>query len=229
MTISIEEIIARFGIDILKTDVTQRFNIAPSQTAPVVVKTAAGRTLTGMRWGLVPFWAEDPKIGYKMINARAETVAEKPSYKKCFQQRRCLVPADGFYEWQKAGSVKRPFRITLEKGAPFAFAGIWDEWQDPGGEKVHSFTIITTEANRALAAIHDRMPVILPQEAEAPWLDPLLDPRKLQDFLKPYPAEQMTVFEISASVNSPKNDNPQIIKPISSDQLSLLLPLDEQI
>ena len=220
LTISIEEIIARFGIDILKTDVSQRFNIAPSQTAPIVVPADGGRALTAMRWGLIPFWAKDDQLGGRMINARAETVGEKPSFKKSFQHRRCLVPADGFYEWQKSGRVKRPFRITLAGGRPFAFAGLWDEWQDPAGKKVRSFTIITTAANSAVAAIHDRMPVILPREAEAPWLDPaLMDPRQLADFLQPYPAEQMTIFEISPAVNSPKNDNPQIIAPLPPGQL----------
>jgi len=215
LTISIEEIIDRFGIEILQTDVNQRFNIAPSQTVPVVVQGEEGRLLTAMRWGLVPCWAQDPKIGYRMINARAETVAEKPSFRQSLRQRRCLVPGDGFYEWQGDGRTKRPFRITLADGSPFAMAGLWDEWRSAAGEKLRSFTIITTAANPAVAALHDRMPAILPRSAEETWLDPgLSDAHLLTALLRPYPAAGLAIREIAPRINSPKDDDPQLIQPV---------------
>jgi putative SOS response-associated peptidase YedK len=174
------------------------------------------RELKMMRWGLVPFWAKEISIGYKMINAKAETVHEKPSYRKPFKERRCLVLADGFYEWKRPDKkTKIPFLFVLKTRGPFAFAGLWDLWKNPNGEELLTFTIITTSANELMAPIHDRMPVILPQKVESRWLDPeFKDTDKLKTLLQPYPSDKMEAYEVSSIVNSPKNDTPSCIEPI---------------
>ncbi len=161
-----------------------------------------------MRWGLISSRAKDPAVGNHMINARAETVAEKPSFRDSLKKRRCLILADGFYEWQKQGSAKQPVRIVLKNREPFGFAGLWDTWESSDGEKINFCTIITTEANELLKPVHDRMPVILNREAEDVWLDPLVPaPAKLLPLLKPYPSEQMEFYLVSQIVNSPANDS----------------------
>ena len=164
------------------------YNIAPTQQV-LTVTNDGERRASYMRWGLIPFWAKDAKIGYRMINARGETVAEKPSFRTALRKRRCLILADGFYEWQKlGGKQKRPMRIVLKSGEPFAFAGLWETWKDPEGEMVKSCTIITTAANDFLRPIHDRMPVILPRESESFWLDKdVEDPLALTSVIAPYP------------------------------------------
>ena len=169
-----------------------RYNIAPQQLVPVIIQRDGGRTPELMRWGLIPFWAKDASIGNKLINARAETLAEKPSFKRSFKRRRCLIPADGFYEWRKGGGGKKtPVRIMLKSEAPFAFAGLWDAWQPPEGDKISSFTIITTEPNELIKPIHHRMPVILRAEDEDAWLNPeMQDTNQLAAFLKSYPSEK---------------------------------------
>jgi len=190
-----------------------RYNLAPGQEAPVVIYEDS-KILRLMQWGLVPSWAKEASIGYKMINARAETLTQKPSFKKSFKQRRCLVLADGFYEWRKGtgGRTKIPLRFVLKNREPFAFAGLWDTWQKPDGDLLHSFTIITTESNELIRPIHDRMAVMLRQEDEAKWLDPdLKDVEQLIPLLKPYPSDQMEGYEVSTLVNSPKNDTPECI------------------
>ena len=188
-----------------------RYNIAPTQEAPVVRTIGDGRRLDMLRWGLVPAWAKDMDISARMINARAETVAEKPSFKAAFRRRRCLVPADGFYEWQKTPAGKQPYRITLKGGEPFAFAGLWERWEK-GDPALESCTIITCPPNEATAAIHDRMPVILPREAERVWLDPdQQDQDTLRALLTPYAATQMEAYPVSTLVNSPRNDTPDVI------------------
>jgi putative SOS response-associated peptidase YedK len=197
-----------------------RYNIAPSQSAPVVRFAAAGaREFAMPRWGLIPSWAKDASIGHKMINARSETVAEKPSFRSAFHRRRCLVPADGFYEWRTEGDIKQPFRIGLAGGGPFAFAGLWESWPgngDDGGEAIETFTILTTEANRKLHPIHPRMPVILAPEAYQTWLDgrPETTERALS-LLRPFAGEKMAFYRVSRRVNSPRNDDPDCLEPIS--------------
>lgn len=191
-----------------------RFNIAPTQTAPVVrIGEAGSRELVLLRWGLVPSWAKGPDSRYSMINARAETVATKPAYRGPFRERRCLVPADGFYEWRTEGGVKQPYRFTLKDGGLFAFAGLWDRWQDPAGAPVDSFTIIVTTPNALVRKVHDRMPVILDATARDRWLDPQTRPAELTGMLEPFPAEAMTATRLSRRVNSPANDDPACIEP----------------
>jgi putative SOS response-associated peptidase YedK len=191
-----------------------RYNVAPSQPVLAVVQADGQRRGVFFRWGLVPFWAKDPKIGYKMINARAETIAEKPSYRHLIRRKRCLILADGFYEWKKTEKGKQPYLIRLKDGEPFAFAGLWDRWEKEGQE-IDSCTLITTVPNELMKPIHDRMPVILPQEAEEIWLDPRMeDTDYLQSILVPYPAEKMQALPVSSLVNSPANDVPECIKPL---------------
>ncbi len=194
-----------------------RYNIAPTQEAPVVGQRPDGkRGLAMLRWGLVPGWAKDLSIGARMINARAETVAEKPAFRAAFRRRRCLVAADGFYEWKKAAdSPKRPYRAALADGGPFGFAGLWETWRGPEGP-VKSFTIITTDANPLLAEIHDRMPVILDPADHARWLDPAAAARDLLALLKPYPAEKMTAYPVDRRVGKVQNDDPGLIEPLTS-------------
>ena len=204
----------RFSFAAEQLSLASRYNLAPGQIAPVVVGEESG-VLKLMRWGLVPTWAKDTSIGYKMINARAETVAEKPSFKRPLQRRRCLVLADGFYEWCKVPGkkTKLPLRFVLKSHEPFAFAGLWDTWVKPEGDELHPFTLITTQANELIQPVHNRMPVILPQENEDVWLDPdNRDLPKLTALLKPYPTEEMEAYPVSTLVNSPKNDVPECIE-----------------
>ncbi len=193
-----------------------RFNIAPTQ--PVAVVTNADQTrMSYFQWGLVPFWAKDPKIGNRMINARSETLAEKPSFRTAYRRRRCLVLADGFYEWKKepGRTAKTPMYICLQSGLPFAFAGLWDVWRSADGSELPTCTIITTRPNALLEPIHNRMPVILPSDAHAQWLDPGdKAPADLQPLLGAYPAEEMVAYPVSTLVNSPQNDLPACIAPV---------------
>ena len=188
-----------------------RYNCAPTQKLAVITSEEP-RRLSYYRWGLIPFWAKDEKIGSKMINARAESIEEKPSYRNAFRQRRCLVLADGFYEWKNENG-KKPFRITMKDQKPFAMAGIWETWKNPEGKMIHSFSIITTSANELMKSIHDRMPVILPPEFEETWLHST-DPREIRELLQPFESEKMQVYEVSKLVNSPGNDNPAVIIPM---------------
>jgi putative SOS response-associated peptidase YedK len=197
-------------------ELSPRYNIAPSQ-AIAVVRHLPGkrfRQLDMLRWGLIPHWAKDIKIGYKMINARAETLAQKPSFRAAFQKRRCLVIADGFYEWAHSGKTKQPLYVHLKNGAVFGFAGLWESWHSPGGSMVESCTIITTSANELIREIHDRMPVILRSEQYETWLQDSTPEHFLQQLLMPYPAEAMEAYRVSPEVNSPTNDTPACIKPI---------------
>lgn len=189
------------------------YNIAPTQQVLTVTNNDGERHAEYMRWGLIPFWAKDMKIGYRMINARGETLAEKPSFRAALRKRRCLILADGFYEWQKlGGKQKRPMRITLKSGEPFAFAGLWETWKDPAGELVKSCTIITTSANEFLSPIHERMPVILPQEQESFWLDrEIEDPVALSSAIASYADDELDAFEVSTLVNNTRNNGPELI------------------
>jgi len=198
---------------------TPRYNIAPSQPVAVIPNTE-GHKIEFFRWGLIPSWAKDPKIGNRMINARAETLAEKPSFRVPYRRRRCLVLADGFYEWRKeAGSKKKtPMYVRLKSGKPFAFAGLWESWRSPDAQEVLSCTVITTAPNSLVEKIHNRMPVILEPEAYELWLDPAeQSPDRLGVWLKPYLDSQMMAFAVSTLVNSPQNDSPACIQPVGAD------------
>jgi putative SOS response-associated peptidase YedK len=192
----------------------QRFNVAPSQYMPVVLDDGA-RRLDLFRWGLVPSWAKDLAIGNKMINARGETLGEKPSFRTALKQRRCLVPATGFYEWTGPKAARRPVRIHLKDDSVFAFAELWERWRDPAsGKDMRTFTIITCAPNGAVAPIHDRMPVILRPDDEDAWLDTdAEDATDLLPLLAPYPADRMVVEPASRRVNSPANEGPELLRP----------------
>jgi len=165
-----------------------------------------------LRWGLVPSWAKDPSIGVRMINARAETIAEKPSFRSAFKHRRCLIPTDGYYEWAKAGKKKQPYFIRMKDRQPFAMAGLWESWKSPEGETIETFTIITCEANSMMKPFHHRMPVILDEELWGEWLDPENnDVDRLKGYLVPYDSSKMEAFPVSPLVNNPRNDSPQCV------------------
>ncbi len=205
----------RFGVKDILEWLISRYNIAPSQEVPAIIADPlAERKLVRFRWGLKPYWARDRAMAGGMINARAETLDTKPSFKNSFRRRRCLIPANGFYEWQKEGQKKIPYCIGLAGWDLFAFAGLWDSWVSSAGEKYESCAIITTKANPLVAQVHDRMPVILSRESEDIWLDgSITHMGHLKELLKPYPAEQMTLYEVSPRVNSPKNDEPGLLVP----------------
>jgi putative SOS response-associated peptidase YedK len=194
------------------------YNIAPTQVV-AAVRQAAGsglRELVQLRWGLIPSWAEDKKIGARLINARAETAATKPSFRSAFRHRRCLLLADGFYEWQRLDGKKQPFYLRLRDDRPFAFAGLWESWTGPDGEVIESGALLTTEANATVRPVHDRMPVILAAADYARWLDPAAQkPEALQPLLRPYPAEEMTAYPVSTRVNAPRNDDAKCIEALA--------------
>ena len=210
------EIIAKvFGIGSITFDYQPSYNIAPSQDILLVVNDGE-RRLIQSRWGFVPSWSKELTAGYKMINARAESVAEKPSFREAFQHQRCLVVADGFYEWKKEGAKKRPFYIRLKSGKPIAFAGLYNFWKSPEGEQICTGTIITTDANEIVRPLHDRMPVIASPDAYDLWLEPdVHDKALLQKILKPYPSAELDVYEVTPNVNSPKNNAPENIQKVS--------------
>ena len=199
-----------------------RYNVAPSQDVAVVRAADGGHNLSMLRWGLIPAWAKGPAIGYRLTNARSETVAEKPSFRSAYRRRRCLIPADGFYEWQRLGKIRQPWLFGLRDGAPFAFAGLWERWTVPegaaltgslaelgAGDPVETCTILTTAANETVAPVHGRMPVILPQDACDPWLAG-------EDVsLAPFAADAMTAHPVSTLVNKPANDDPRCVEPVS--------------
>lgn len=194
-----------------------RFNIAPTQSVPVVREDArrGERSVALLHWGLIPSWAEDPRIGNKMINARSETVVSKPSFRSAFKSRRCLVVTDGFYEWRKTPGGKQPYLIRRPDASPFAFAGLWEFWRG-AGEPIESCTILTTEANELMRPLHDRMPVILAPESYEAWLDPSnKDTDRLQELLVPEPDGKLVAFPVSKRVNSPSNDDPSLVEPAS--------------
>jgi putative SOS response-associated peptidase YedK len=194
-----------------------RYNIAPTQLVAVIRQTGDGRnSFMFMEWGLIPSWAKDPGIGSRMINARCETAADKPAFRYPLRHRRCIVPASGFYEWQSDGGKKTPLYVHLKGGSPLCFAGLWEEWQSPERETVRSCTILTTSANELIAPLHDRMPVILPPQAYAPWLDhETTDPEKLKQLYRPCPADLMELWPVSPLVNSPRTDSPELITPLA--------------
>ena len=193
-----------------------RYNIAPTQAVAAVRSTATGQELVRLRWGLIPSWAADPAIGKKLLNARAETVAEKPSFRSAIKRRRCLIPASGFYEWQKTGARrKQPYFIRPRDGGLFAFAGLWEEWHDPRGEVVETCTILTTEANDLMRPLHDRMPVILDPTSDARWLDAGADAASLHALLVPYHSEKMEAFPVNPWVSNPKHEGPRCLETLA--------------
>jgi putative SOS response-associated peptidase YedK len=197
---------------------TPRYNIAPSQpiAAIRIDPDTTTRTLVMLRWGLIPSWAKDPKIGNHCINAKAETVAEKPSFRSAFKTRRCLIVATGFYEWHAQGHAKQPMWIGLRSQQPFAFAGLWEHWTPSDGQPLETCTIITTEPNDLLAPIHNRMPAILAPTAYDQWLDPTFQHTEpLKALLRPYPSEELMAYPVSTLVNNPRHDAPQCLEPVS--------------
>jgi putative SOS response-associated peptidase YedK len=194
-----------------------RYNIAPTQPIAAVRRDErrGKREFTSLRWGLIPSWAKDLKIGARMINARAETLSEKPAFREAFRERRCLIPADGFYEWRRVGSKKQPFYFRLRGGKPFAFAGLWERWEGQGAA-VESCTLLTTDANDLLRPVHERMPVILDRKDYEMWLDSSVrGTERLQPLLKPYPQKEMDSYAVGLRVNSSKNDDPACIEPLA--------------
>lgn len=220
LTTPVDKLADQFELAGELPEITPSYNIAPTQQIAAVAADLEGeRKLRRLQWGLVPRWSRDPEIGSRMINARSETLPEKNSFKSAFKKRRCLIPADGFYEWRRPGQgesgQKQPYYIRLETGTPYAFAGLWESWQGNDGTRIHSTTIITTEANHLVGAIHDRMPVILPLESYATWLDTSIqEPEELMPLLAPYPSEEMEASPISTHVNRPSNDDPVCVEPM---------------
>jgi putative SOS response-associated peptidase YedK len=213
LTANKEAIQQEFGVDDFAVDVVPRYNIAPTQPVAVVLG-GNDRRLEAFQWGLIPFWAKTPAIGNRMINARAETLAEKPSFKNSLRRKRCLVLADGFYEWRKDETGKTPVYIHLASRRPFAFAGLWDTWVPKQGGPLQSCTIITTRPNEFMVPIHNRMPVILTSEAIDIWLNPdETEPETLLPLLQPFASELMDGYAVSRLVNSPANDLPTCIEP----------------
>jgi putative SOS response-associated peptidase YedK len=201
------------GLDSIPFEWTPRYNVAPGQMIPAVIQHREERRIGQLRWGLVPYWAKDENLAWKLINARIETAAEKPSFKHSLQRKRCLIPADGYYEWKQVGGDKQPLRIRLRSRPAFMFAGLYDTWVRPDGSKLHTCTILTTRANGKLAGIHPRMPVILREEDEARWLSPEWDPGLLQELAEPYPEEETTAYAVSKEVGNVRNDHPGLIEP----------------
>ncbi|MGG6358425.1 SOS response-associated peptidase [Peribacillus frigoritolerans] len=212
----IEEIKERFDIQGSFDEEYQfSYNIAPSQSVLSVINDGVRNRLGYLRWGLIPFWAKDEKAGYKMINARAETIAEKASFRNAYKKKRCLIIADSFYEWKKTPERKIPMRIKLKNHAPFGMAGLWESWKSPEGISIYSCSVITTVPNELMTSIHDRMPVILKPEDEKDWLNPFInDPAYLKQYLKSFDSEQMEAFEVSTDVNSTKNNTSNLIQQI---------------
>jgi putative SOS response-associated peptidase YedK len=215
LTVDPADLQEHFGGYKMPSQFAPRFNIAPSQ--PILAIPNDGQQCADFFvWGLIPSWAKDPSIGNRLINARGETLAEKPSFRGSYKYKRCLILADGFYEWktQPGTKVKVPYFTHMKNRQPFAFAGLWDEWHSPDGSQIRSCTIVTTEPNDLMAPIHNRMPVILPPDAYAQWIDPAVrTPESLDTLLRPYPSEEMDAYPVSTLVNSPKNDRAECVVP----------------
>lgn len=217
-TLPTAQLLEAFGVGESLHEAPVSFNMAPGRDTPVIYHENGRNILSVFRWGLVPSWAKDPAIGNRLINARAETVAEKPSFRSAFRKRRCLILADGFYEWKREGGKKTPYYISVKGRSVFAFAGLWESWATPEGGDLRTCAIITTHANSFMAPIHHRMPVILPKEAEPGWLDPAeINPARLQRFLQPCPSEWLRAHSVSTNVNSPRHDSPELILPLENN------------
>ena len=191
-----------------------RYNIAPTQDVLVVAADARGPRMGTLRWGLIPAGAPDARGGGRMINARGETLERRPSFREAYRRRRCLVLADGFYEWRREGAAKQPVRIRLASGAPFALAGIWERWRGPGGEELATCAIVTTPPCAAIAHLHDRMPLLLGRAERALWLDPSLTPAERSGLIRPYPGDDLVWHPVSTLVNAPAHDDPACLEPV---------------
>lgn len=210
------ELIKRFGIQTFTFDFLPSYNIAPGQNIPAILSDQGERRMGQLHWGLIPSWAKDESIGYKMINAKAETIQEKPSFRTLFVRKRCLIPVDGFYEWKKTPDGKQPMRIVMKNREPFGLAGLFDTWFKPNGQKVHSCTIITTEPNKIMEDIHERMPVIIGKEHEELWLNrDFSDTLVLQSLLQPYDEQQMEAYPVSSIVGNVRNNHSECIADIT--------------
>lgn len=218
LTANIEQLMSRFDIEsfLFEDEYAPNYNIAPSQSVVAVIHDGKINKMGFLKWGLIPPWAKEEKIGNKMINARAETIAEKPSYRNAFRRKRCLIPADSFYEWKRnEDGTKTPMRITLQSGELFSMAGLWEQWNSPEGASIFTCTVITTAANSLMSDIHDRMPVILKPQDEKVWLNHSMSSQKsLSDLLKPFDPDLMEAYEVSSLVNSPKNNSIDLIQKI---------------
>ncbi|MFO1464332.1 MAG: SOS response-associated peptidase [bacterium] len=212
--VEINKLLLRYSIADSGFHFLPRYNIAPTQEVPIVVHEEKGNKLKSMKWGLVPHWAKDKRIGNSLINARAETIVEKPAFRSSFQKRRCLVPADAFYEWEKVGKQKVPLRILPKEKGIFSIAGIWDRWETPEKKDLLSFSIITTSPNDMMKPIHNRMPVILGLEDEDTWLNPESSKEHLLSLLKPCPEDYLEYYEVSRNLNNPANDRPELIQAV---------------
>jgi len=218
LTASPEQLMILFELLQVTFELVPRYNLAPTQFAPVAHLGNDGlRTLTPMSWGLVPRWAKDRSIGSRLINARSETVAEKPAFRTAFRQRRCLVPADGFYEWQRTEAGKQPYFIHRADHSPLVMAGLWENWHHPNGqESLQTFTILTTHSNRFLSQLHDRMPVFIDHDRFDDWLDgDAIDEKSRATFLSPAAEDLLAMHPVSTRVNSPTHDEPTLIEPIA--------------
>lgn len=211
---SIGEIAEHFGVEKPSVEMEASYNVAPTQDI-LIINNRGEKQLIKCHWGFVPPWSKDMSVGYRMINARSETVAEKPSFKAAFRKQRCLVIANGFYEWKKEKKRKMPVYVQLKSGKPFGFAGLYSVWISPEDEKICTCTILTTESNALVSSVHDRMPVVIPRDKEDLWLDPNVhDIDMLKDLLQSFPSEDMELIYVSDKVNSPRYDSPENIKAI---------------
>lgn len=208
-----EFINSRYDLEYPLLNLIPNYNVAPGTEMPTVSRNSPNQGVL-RKWGLVPFWAKDPKIGYKMINARSETVAEKPSFRKAIRSRRCIVPASGFYEWKRAGSKRTPYLFQPLHDQVFSFAGLYETWRGPDGQEIRSYTIITTNANDLVRPIHERMPVILAREDEDAWLDPATPFDEIMPLLQPFQPDAMEAFQVSTEVNNVRNNHPGLVKPV---------------
>ncbi|MGH7551643.1 MAG: SOS response-associated peptidase [Longimicrobiales bacterium] len=222
LAVSPEALRETFGVDDIAPDVTPRYTIAPQTPVLAIGRSVEGHLRAGMlRWGLVPWWAKDPSAGQRMINARAESLTQKPAFREAFERRRCLIAADGFYEWRREGGRKVPMRIRLPDAGPFGFAGIWERWRNPEGERLFSCAIVTVDANDALRPIHNRMPVILDAADRDAWLDPTRSTDELLGLLRPY-AGKLEVYEVSPLVNAAVNDDPACFEPVRREEQGVI-------
>lgn len=219
LTVTEKELEKRFNASFYSEDLERynplpNFNMAPTQNLPVITDADPDH-INLYRWGLIPFWAKDEKIGYRMINARMETVAEKPAFRQAFRQRRCLWPVNGYYEWIARGKEKIPYRVILKDKGVYSLAGLWETWKNEQGEKVFSFTILTQPATPSMEFLHHRMPVILPREMELDWLDPDLDPEDFLHNLPPFGTDQLEIYRVSQEVNNVRNNRRELIAPVT--------------
>ena len=212
--VNVNSLLRRYSLTNIGFHLSPRYNIAPTQDVPIIVREEQGNLVKSMKWGLVPHWAKDPKIGNSLINARAETVSEKPAFRPALSKRRCLVPADSFYEWVKVRKQKVPQRILPKSREIMSFAGIWESWVQKDKEPLLSFAIITTAANELMKPIHDRMPVILKVEDEDVWLNPTTTKTSLLNIFKPCNEDLLESYEVSRNINNPANDGPDLIQAI---------------